>query len=199
MKITLSIDSSSTVSGVALFKDNELVEHCEVIHGADAKMEKEDRDLHQHHIQLIVDKLVVKYCGDVSQVEEFNILIEQPRGSFSNNRTYGRLCFYAGLWLGKITSMVSAIDGLYVKTKFHRVHSETISREFKFHNLTDKKIQALAKVKELYGIDLIAVNVQQMDQYAGFKRDKQGNIKSKIMNQHNAADAILIGHWFLNK
>ncbi len=100
--ITLVIDSSSSVSGLALFRDKKLMEHIEVEHKLESIKNLENPnafyDMNQKLIDLYVSNLLIKYLGLTGDnASGLNVVIEIPRGSYTNNHTYGRLMLYAGL------------------------------------------------------------------------------------------------------
>ena len=202
VNVTLAIDSSSSVSGVALFVDKELKEYTEVVHKVDKKMAQEQIDINQNHMQLIIDKLLFKYLfanRETVEIEQFNLVIEQPNIAYTNNnKTTKRLYMYVGLWIGKITALLTAMDNMINKTQLHIYDGNTIWRSFKFDK--DKsKIQSVAKVKELYNVDLADYKIPKYNQDGTIKRDRTGQMVYQIGPKHNAADAILLGHIFLNK
>ncbi len=55
------------------------------------------------------------------------------------------------------------------------------------------------KVKELYGLDLHKEKLPRYNQDGTMKRNKKGEILYSAKARDNAADAILLGHIFLNK
>lgn len=197
--IILAIDSSSSISGIALFVDGELKEFNEIEHNSlkTKKLAKEYIDLNQTRMQNVIDKLLMKYAGDFENVESIKVLIELPLGSYTNNLTYGRLCFYGGLWLGKITGLLEAMPDMMRKTQFIKMYGGQIAKYFKFKEENTKQ-QAVDKVKELYNIDLSNYKAPVYNQDGTLKRDKKGEVKYKSKCRHNAADAILLGYIFVN-
>lgn len=198
-KIVLSIDSSSTNSGVALFLNGELKEYTEIKHKATSTLPNNAIDLQQNRMQDVVDKLIFKYAQDTESIESIAIVVEIPMGSYTNNTTFGRLQFYAGMWLGKITALLTAMPGLMAKTHYVQMNGGILSRYFNFDKIQDTKVQSINTVKKLYGVDLNDYKIPKYNQDGSIRRLKNNDVIYDKKPKHNAADAILLGHIYINK
>lgn len=197
-RIILAIDSSSSCSGLALFVNSELKEYTEIKHRASARPSNNHVDLEQNRMQEVIDKLLFKYLSEYENIREFKIVIELPNMAYKGVKAYGRQMFYGGLWLGKITALISAIPTIMDKTKFINVPGGQLVRHFKF-DAEHSKEQSVDKVKELYNVDLRKLNIPKYDQKGLIKRDKHGEIVYLTGLKHNCADAILIGAYILGR
>lgn len=184
--IVIAIDSSSTKSGVAIYKDNKLIHHDTIIHKH--LQSKNMWGLWNKPLCAFVKNLIFEIGVDNNVL----IAIESPFGAYSKNmHTFGVLKEMSGIWLG---SLMHELTKLTKNITVINMQANNWRSKYGFNSMKrDQVKRACVKlVKQIYNIDLKKIKTTKYN-------EKLNKLIECEIDGDDAAEAILIGREFINE
>lgn len=179
----LSIDSSTSKSGVALFYNGQLVKSFLVIHNIN------EQNAHLNWNKAIYDAVVEIY--QLVKNDALIAIIEVPNGS-SNMKVLGKLKQFAGVWIGTILTYFYNQNNNINNINIIEIQANNWRASYGLNSLNrdEAKDAAIKLVNNFYGLDLTTIKANKWDA----KKQVYKEVKAQ---GDDVAEAILIGRLYV--
>lgn len=206
-KATIAIDASSSSSGLALYLDGEFQQLQAVQINHQVKDQYKDQKDALQYEMAGVSNVLVSFLLIKVKPAFINLVVEEPKGSYTNNRTLSQIRKYVGLWIGCITSALiimgwDMINNFKLYTpdakKWRSLLPQNLRQQMKNRSRDEIKEILIQKAEDLTKLDLHNYKQYKRDIHGNIERDKQGNNKFRTIVADDLAEAIVMA-WIYDK
>ncbi len=206
-KVTIAIDAGSLSSGLAVYFDDDFQaqQSLQINHQVSEKY-KSQKDAMQYEVAGVSNILITYLLAKVKPAF-IHLVVEEPKGSYTNNKTLGQLKKYVGIWVGTITSALIIMGWDMVNNfKFENPDAKTwrsklppeLKQQLKNRTRDEIKEIMIQKAEDITGLDLHNYIQFKHDEHGNIIHDKAGNMKYRTIVADDLAEAIIMA-WIYSK